>query len=250
MDLPYSHLRLLKPNPREAEICSRIVKGTSGIVARLLNKRFSLPISLVLARRGVSPNSITFFNLGAGLLSAALVSLGTRSGLVWGGILFQVVSILDGVDGEVAKLNNRSSRLGQWLDTFGDNLSYFTFLFGLTWGGYRMTGDPLILTLGKWALVSSLLFFLLMLLFIRGHSDSGSLTTFEKEVVRNSEDRFLSRLVVSSRYLVKKDFFSLIFCLLAILNLSDLLLALTAIGTTIGSAVALILHLRRRLVAI
>ena len=86
-------------------------RGQDGPVSRLLNRRLSSRISLVLLRAGVSPGAATVGAFLFALAAAVVLALGAVStaALVTGGILVQLVSILDGVDGEIARASLRSS---------------------------------------------------------------------------------------------------------------------------------------------
>src|SRR5258708_37609891 len=88
---------------------------------RHFDRKISGAISRVLLRTPVTPNQITLgvtlLGLGAGLLMA---SPGYTS-KVFGAFLFLGTSILDGCDGEVARAKKMTSRLGGWLDFWGDN---------------------------------------------------------------------------------------------------------------------------------
>jgi 1L-myo-inositol 1-phosphate cytidylyltransferase / CDP-L-myo-inositol myo-inositolphosphotransferase len=97
-------------------------KPEDGPVARLLNRRLSSRISLVLLRAGVSPGAATVGAFLFALAAAVVLALGAVStaALVSGGILVQLVSILDGVDGEIARASLRSSPFGGFLDTVLD----------------------------------------------------------------------------------------------------------------------------------
>ena len=66
-------------------------------------------------------------------LSAWLVFKGSASylHLALGGLLFQFASIVDGCDGEIAKLKFMGSRMGEWVDTLADNMSYLVFFIAV-----------------------------------------------------------------------------------------------------------------------
>ncbi|MBI4223369.1 MAG: CDP-alcohol phosphatidyltransferase family protein, partial [Deltaproteobacteria bacterium] len=84
--------------------------ATPGPVARHLNKRISLPISWQLAKWGVHPNWISAFNITLGWSTGFFTAQGTYPFYLLGGFLFQMASIFDGCDGEVAKLRGMTSK--------------------------------------------------------------------------------------------------------------------------------------------
>ena len=97
-------------------------KPLDGPVSRLVNRRLSAPISLVLLRAGVSPGAATVATFLFALAAAAVLALGVvwPAALVLGGVLVQLASILDGVDGEIARASLRSSPFGGFLDSVLD----------------------------------------------------------------------------------------------------------------------------------
>jgi len=58
-----------------------------------------------------------------GALGVVLVFQGTWATLALGALLVQLQSILDGCDGEIARLKFKSSKIGEWLDNVLDDQS-------------------------------------------------------------------------------------------------------------------------------
>ena len=112
-----------------AGLGASLVKPSDGIVSRTLNRRLSTRISLRLARlrRPPSPDLVS-------VIAAALVALGgplfAAGHPVLAGLAAQLGSILDGVDGELARLTGRASRAGALLDTVLDRLADTVLLLG------------------------------------------------------------------------------------------------------------------------
>ena len=98
---------------------SGLPRPSDGPVARLLNRRLSVPVSWLLARFGPDPDLLSAVAFVVGLLAAAFLASGLG---VAGGILVQLCSILDGVDGEVARLQLRAGPRGTLLDGVLDRL--------------------------------------------------------------------------------------------------------------------------------
>jgi hypothetical protein len=59
-----------------------------------------------------------------------------------GGLLFQAQSVLDGCDGELARLTFRGSKAGEWIDTVGDDLTNYAFFAGMPRGGCTAAAAP------------------------------------------------------------------------------------------------------------
>jgi len=106
-------------------------KSSDGPVSRHLNRRISLPISRAIVRSGlpISPNMMSFISFSTGVGAALLFALGLPLG---GGLLAQFSSILDGCDGEIARLTGRGSRRGAILDSILDRLADGALILGMT----------------------------------------------------------------------------------------------------------------------
>jgi phosphatidylglycerophosphate synthase len=109
-------------------------------LARWLDRRLSWRISYRLARTAVTPNQVTLTSTALGLLSAWLFAFPGYWPRVLAGGLFLVVTTLDGVDGELARLKMAESRSGARLDTLTDNLVHVALFAGVMTGCYRASG--------------------------------------------------------------------------------------------------------------
>ena len=105
-----------------------LIKPGDGPISRLLNRQLSSRISMALAPLGIAPDLVTVFVFLIALLAA--VGLGTGHGIL-GGLLAQVSSVLDGVDGELARLQFRTSSRGAVLDAVLDRVVDAAILIGL-----------------------------------------------------------------------------------------------------------------------
>ena len=110
-----------------ALLVAQAVKGAGdGIVSRLVNRRISTRISRLLVDR-LTPWQATWTTAAVGLLAAGLNFVSP----VAGAVLYQVSSILDGVDGEIARAALRTSALGGWVDSVLDRYVDVTYLLTL-----------------------------------------------------------------------------------------------------------------------
>jgi choline kinase/phosphatidylglycerophosphate synthase len=111
-------------------------KPSDGPVARTLNRPLSKLVSRRLLATRVGPDPITLSNLALLLVSGMLLALGARyeALLVVGGVLVQLSSALDGVDGELARVSGRSSTWGAVLDAVCDRYGDLAVLVGAAIG--------------------------------------------------------------------------------------------------------------------
>lgn len=176
---PGSSLRIIGPGsiPRPAVSVQRqedvpaaelairraIFKPTDGVLARF-NRRISLPISLVLIRTPITANQISVGIVALGFWAAWLFSRGTYAASLLGAAVSLAASILDGCDGEVARLKYQESVFGCWLETVGDYSYYVAIFIGIAVGAVRSTGDAIFYNLGVAALGGFLVTAFLLLL--------------------------------------------------------------------------------------
>jgi CDP-diacylglycerol---glycerol-3-phosphate 3-phosphatidyltransferase len=90
----------------------------------------------VLVRLGITPNALTIvgalLNIAVGLILAA-------GYLRLGGVLVLVVSLVDGLDGTLARIGRGATKFGAFLDSVLDRVSESALFLGLAW--YYM-GQP------------------------------------------------------------------------------------------------------------
>ncbi len=130
-------------------------KVHDGPVSRWLNRPLSIRISRYLAKTGVTPNQISFFSFLLSVIGALLFSLGSYPSLLLGGLLAQLASIIDGCDGEIARLKYQSSAYGGWFDAVLDRYADAFLLFGMTWYTWLNTASALVFVIGFFALTGS-----------------------------------------------------------------------------------------------
>ena len=93
-----------------------------GLTAYYINRPISLSLSRHLIHTPLRPNHVTAFSLLLGLFGAACIGTGSWQGMALGGLLTQVVSVIDGIDGEISRMKLLSSLQGQWFDSVSDDI--------------------------------------------------------------------------------------------------------------------------------
>ncbi len=97
-------------------------RPTDGFFARCFDRYISTALSPWFARWGVSPNAITLVATVVGLVGACALAQRYAGTSLIGAVLVIVSTILDGCDGEVARISLRTSPEGRRLDLIGDNV--------------------------------------------------------------------------------------------------------------------------------
>lgn len=132
--------RVLVDSPKKKKVLSKELfkamrKPVDGLIARSINKAVSfflteyfwLPLKF-------SPNMITIITVIIGTFSGIVAAKGTYLAIILGTFLAQFASILDGCDGEVARLTFKTSTVGKWLDSIGDSIVNTSLMIGLGYG--------------------------------------------------------------------------------------------------------------------
>ncbi len=141
----------------ERALIASFGKLGDGPVSRYLNRPLSTRITRHLVDRSVTPNQISFFSFALCLVAAGLFAAGGTLWLAAGGLLAQAASVVDGCDGEVARLRFEESAFGGWFDAVLDRYADAFLLFGLTWHVFAGEESPVALVVGFMAITGSFL---------------------------------------------------------------------------------------------
>jgi len=111
-----------------------LIKDTEGFMSRHVERRISLAITRRLVGTRITPNQMTLVSLSIGLLGAPFFLSAEPLQQIVGSLLFLTHSILDGCDGELARLKFQESPTGARLDFWGDNLVHVAVFGGMAVG--------------------------------------------------------------------------------------------------------------------
>jgi phosphatidylglycerophosphate synthase len=227
----------------EATLRRSSYKDTDAKVARF-NRRISLPISVALIRTPLTANQLSVVLVGLGFYSAWLFSLGHYTTGVVAAFLSLSASVLDGCDGEIARLKYQESALGCWIETVGDYSYYVAIFVGLTVGVVRWTGWEFFYWIGVAALGGTLVTFAL-LIYLRARITNGQpdrLHAVAKERFK-AEPTFWSKIVWKVSFVATRAAMPYGIMALALLHLLPVVIVLAAIGANVYW-VCLVLKLR------
>ena len=106
-------------------------KPQDGFVSRFLNRPISSRITGLLVRLPVHPSAFTASIFVLPLVAAIFFLRGDYLSVLLGAATFQVFSILDGCDGEIARAKHLESKFGERLDSFCDFLGSLIYVLSL-----------------------------------------------------------------------------------------------------------------------
>ncbi len=219
----------------ERQVLRSTGKPTDGLVSRLLNRPVSQLVSRLLVGTRVTPNQISLVVLAVLAVSLWTLARGTPSGFVIGMLLFHLASVLDGCDGEIARVKFLESPRGALLDTSVDLLGNFLLPFAIGLGlsrsaavapelrnGYLLEG---ILTSAGVALGVA------ALARARPSTARSDFNDFGSSVIdRSGVPRWLATTLQAVASLLRRDSYVVVFVVLAVLGASEWILHFLAFG--------------------
>ncbi len=223
----------------EKKLESWLVKPTDGIFARM-NRKVSIPISRQLIKFPITPNMVSLFTLGVSFASGLYFGLGGYWNALFGAVLSVWASILDGCDGEVARLKLQASDFGCWLDTACDYLYYIFIFVGMTVGLVRSTGKTSYLTWGGMLLFGAIATFVMASIGrkrLSGQRPEQYLAEWHKK----AESQMSNPLAYIGRHLefiIRRCFLPYALLAFALLNLTWIPICVGAVGANLASIIS------------
>jgi 1L-myo-inositol 1-phosphate cytidylyltransferase / CDP-L-myo-inositol myo-inositolphosphotransferase len=109
-------------------------KPQDGFVSRFLNRPISRRITRFLLRFPIHPNTCTVSIFVLPVIASVFLMRGDYVSVVGGAAIFQLFSILDGCDGEIARAKNLESKFGERLDYLCDFIASLIYVLALGFG--------------------------------------------------------------------------------------------------------------------
>ncbi len=226
-------------------------KSTDGFIARHLNRPMSLAVTRLLINLPLRPVHLSLINLAVAILAAWFVGRAGYVNAFLGGLFFQLNSVLDGCDGENARLTFQGSDAGARFDEICDILSFVLFFINLPIGVYADSGDPLHLWAGLGALVSVGVFYVILARFVHRIGMQGSVVQIVMDIRQRGRrgtglPGLIDRMAAWIAFIYRHDVFAFIFFVGLALGLRSQLLWTLLVLTMIES-LYLQYYARRRL---
>ena len=111
-------------------------KINDGSISKYINRPISKWITSKITDYPLTPNQISIVVFFVSMLSGLIISMEGYFFLLLGALLAQLSSILDGCDGEIARLKLLKSKFGGWFDQVLDRYSDLFIFTGLTFHTY------------------------------------------------------------------------------------------------------------------
>ncbi len=187
-------------------------KPTDGFFSKNFNRHISTFLTRQLLKLDVTPMQISVVVLAVGLLSGWLEGRGGYRFAFLGALFFELASIIDGCDGENARLTFRGSKFGGTFDITGDAATFVFFFLNLPIGLYKSTRNDLWLVLGAVSFLSMFLFYLQVGRYTRRTGIGNNIVAIVKDIEKNgSQPGFtgiVDRLAAKIAPVYRRDFFA------------------------------------------
>jgi uncharacterized protein (TIRG00374 family) len=224
----------------ERKLDGWLVKPTDGFYARM-NRRISIPISRQLIKFPITPNMVTIFTLGVSFLAGVFFALGGYWNNLLGALLSIWASILDGCDGEVARLKLQASKFGCWLETICDYLYYLFIFAGMSIGLTKSRGTEAYLAWGGILLFGAVASFLAVgsarHRFASSHPER-FLVLWQKKADKQTTNP-LMYLARNTEFIIRRCFLPYAILAFAVLNLTHFFFLGSAVGANMVWMIAL-----------
>ena len=207
-------------NASEKDLLRHSGKSQDGMVAKFLNRPISRVITRFLLKLPITPNAWTILIFALAPVAFVFLVRGDYIGFLAGTALFQLINILDGCDGEIARAKYLDSERGRRLDAFCDFVANLIFVLCLGIGLFRQPSVSA--NIGFIYLLESLITFFIM----AGGVGRFLLPLLARDTIRvvsrrqedfNLADRFFGRALTAFIYqITQRDVIYFVFLLLAI----------------------------------
>jgi len=217
----------------EQQLFKGLIKPTESFLSQKFERRISLAITRRLPHTRITPNQISVGSLMLGLLSALCFLSFHKALHVAGAFMLLLSSIVDGCDGEMARLRYQESKAGSWLDFLGDNLVHIGVFICIGLGLYLRGAGTVYLWLGGLGALSTLA--AASAVFLRVFLTSGSsvitfATPVRVEEMNQAQGRLRNQIEFADK-ISNRDFIYLIL-VLAILGQLWIWPWISAVGST------------------
>jgi phosphatidylglycerophosphate synthase len=234
-------------------------------ISKYIYRPLSRPLTRLLLHTPVTPNQVSYVVGLIGLFGCFLTALPGQTHLIWGAALVFLSGIIDGCDGEIARLKLTSSTFGAWLDTIVDELTTFSYFVAIGVHTFHLHPQPWVgasIAVGAVCYVASIygIYYFCIVVIKRGGSQYyvGELVIVDapdgpalapRARVRKPRPVWMQQVGTILLYMIRRDFINLAALGLTFLNLY----AVIYIGMFVGNVVAAIvivpehLALRRQL---
>jgi phosphatidylglycerophosphate synthase len=208
-----------------------LVKPADGWISIHLNRPISMSVTRLVVNLPVHPNHFSILVFAISMLGCAAIAWGDHYWMpIVGAFLIQWGSILDGCDGELARVRYQGSLLGAWLDNAGDDLTTVFYSIAIAANLTRFDHSALWTWAGAATAMMALVAIAVSYTYIISIG-SGCVQDFPSQIERASvASTPLRKLWGFLAYLSKRDTMDVLFLCLTVLGLLEVIATLFFLG--------------------
>ncbi len=150
--LPLRDLSEAEIDRIETALLQRLGRDGDSPIVRLIARRLSRAVTHKLIHTRIRPNHVTLVSGAIGICGALGLAQPRVDWQVVGSLLFLLSTVIDGCDGELARLTFQESAFGAKLDVTMDNVVHGVLFPAIALGLYREQQQTVYLILGAFAL--------------------------------------------------------------------------------------------------
>ncbi len=196
-------------------------------------RHLSCRLTLILLKTSFTPNQITFLSLVCGILCAVFFSYGVYHLEIIGAFFLVISYTLDNCDGEVARIKNMSSEFGAKFDDMVDWIVDASFFIALGYGVSQVNEQIFWFWLGIIAALGAFIDYIVDLHYHSKNKEKNDAIRREERAEQFKQPQnTLDWLIYIFHKLSRADF-CFIVLILALFNITYILLPFAAIGAQI-----------------
>jgi CDP-L-myo-inositol myo-inositolphosphotransferase len=212
-----------------------LTKAIDGPISRHVNRRFSKVITRMVMNTQITPNHMTTVGLVIGLAASVVTAMTSHSSmwlLALGGILYQLSSMIDGCDGEIARLKFMHSDTGEWYDTVSDDVINLCYQVSVGYALFSLSGNSIWLQIG---LATFVLGWVVAAALYRKLLATGKGTHLAIDFgLKDEEQSVFTQFIAKLEFIGHRDFYALLLMFLAIAGPAALKVALVCAFATVA----------------
>ncbi|HEX5060619.1 MAG TPA: CDP-alcohol phosphatidyltransferase family protein [Kofleriaceae bacterium] len=230
-------------------------------VSKYVYRPLSRPLTRLLLHTSITPNQVSYFVGVLGLAGCVLTAFPSYAALVWGAVLVFWSCVIDGCDGEIARMKLQFSPFGAWLDTVIDELTQVSYFFAIGYHTYQhhpswWLGGSIALGGISYAATIYAIYYFSLVVIKKGGSqyyegdleivDDGGMPALRKRVKVSTAPAWAKALGQIFLYMIRRDFINLAAMIVAFFDGYVVIYAGIWLGTIVAGAIIVPEHVRLR----
>lgn len=230
-------------------------------VSRYIYRPLSRPITRALLPTTITPNQVSYVVGLLGLAGCVLTAFPSMTALIGGAFLVFLSCVIDGCDGEIARMKLEFSPFGAWLDTVIDETTQVSYFLAIGYHTYQhhpaaWLGGSIVLGLACYAATIYAIYFFSLVVLKKGGSqyyvgaielvDIDGAPALRPRTKPSSAPAWLKSLQNVVLYMIRRDFINVAALAIACFDGYATIYAGIWLGAVVAALVTVPAHLKLR----